>query len=456
MLLLTPLCLLARPSVAFSAVGRLTGQAGLTSEAFFNPDTAKNQPAGYQVLGFGLESAHSGKLIETKAQLRGGVGLSDPTVYNYFLVPEAYVTTTPVVDAKTRYTLGRRILPWSDLDESWRLGVWQPRFRWNYLEPETQGLTGLFAAHKTEMFEIVAFATPLYLPDQGPSFKLKDGAFSSPSQYFTAPASKAALFSQGTRVHYDIDRPAIAKIVMQPATAMMVRYGHEKGTWTRLAYAYKPMNQLLIGVDGYLDLNSYDAMVTAHPRVVYHHVTAWEGGYRGEAVGAWGGLTREWTMSDTTPASWTSQQTSPATLAGAGVGVDAFRWSSEPTRLGASVLKRTGGDENDGGPFANPSLSFFESRYPFHDAVSFDVKTPFPGELGRSLGVSTKVLYELNSRSSALVLRMKYQTARAWTLSLGGEILSAPPEAPTQGFGSDLISRYKANDRVYGGVSYVF
>ncbi len=456
MFLLTPLCLLARPGVAFSAVRPFTGQAALTSESFINPDTAKNQPAGYRVLGLGFEAAHSGKLIEAKALIRGGVGLSDPAVYNYFLVPEAYVTTTAVVDAKTRYTFGRKILPWSDLDEYWQLGVWQPRFRWNYLEPETQGLTGLFASHKTEMFEIVAFATPLYLPDQGPSFSLKDGIFSSPSPYFTAPASEGGFMNQKTHVHYGVDRPAIAKIVMQPAGVMMVRYGHEKGAWTRIAYAYKPMNQLLLGVEGYLDLNSYDAMVTAHPRVVYHHVSAWEGGYRSDAVSAWGGLTREWTMSDTPPASWTSQQISPATLAGAGVGVYAFRWSSEPTRLGASVLKRTGGDENDRGPFANPLLSFFESRYPFHDAVSFDVKTPFPGELGRKLDVSTKVLYELNNRSSALVLRMKYQTARAWTLSLGGEILSAQPEAPTQGFGSDLISRYKANDRIYGGVTYVF
>ena len=39
---------------------------------------------------------------------------------------------------------GRRLHLWSEAEEEWNLGIFQPQFRWNPIRPSQQGLTGLF------------------------------------------------------------------------------------------------------------------------------------------------------------------------------------------------------------------------------------------------------------------------------------------------------------------------
>ncbi len=429
--------------------------ASFMNEAFLNPDTTSHK-AGYQVLGVSADTLHKGERFESGIKARGGIGLNEPTAYQYIYVPELYGSLTNS-SKTTKYTLGRKILPWSEMDHQWGLGLWQPRFRWNHFLPEEQGLTGLSVDYENNDLQIIGFATPLYLPDQGPPMVLKDGSFSSPSQYFAAPASSMGLLGQNTRVRYQIDQPSITSIVFNPGAAAMIRYGGRTGFRSQLAYAYKPVNQIFLGVDGFLDLagSDYDAIVTAHPRVVYHHLLSWEGGYYRDWTASWVGVTYERPVSDNTPAGWTIQQAAPAALVAVGTDFDVAHFSNEPTRVGASFLARNGGDASDRGPFATSGQSLFESRFQYHGAVAVSLKSPIPGILSEKLSTQTKVLYEVNNRSSALLTNLFYRVDRKWTVGVGGELLAAPAGTPSSGRHSDQISRTRANDRVYGGVTYV-
>src|SRR5690606_33789215 len=61
----------------------------------------------------------------------------------YFGIPEFYMKPrqlAPGIDL----TIGRQKRVWSELDQEFNLGVWQPQLRWDYLAPIQQGLTGVF------------------------------------------------------------------------------------------------------------------------------------------------------------------------------------------------------------------------------------------------------------------------------------------------------------------------
>ncbi len=426
---------------------------GVTSESFISPDPQSDVNRN-QVIDAAFDGHWDVKNTESGLSARVAVGMNKPSLYQFYGVPEAYRTYRLTTDST--FTFGRKKESWSVADETWQLGMWQPRLRWNYLLPEQQGLTGLFYDKDFGDVGFEAFGSYLCLPDQGSKYNINDGKFESASQYFKFPASSTALFGQNTPVKYSVDMPSYTKLLFQPQVAAKLRLGPQEGFHSNLAYAYKPMNQIMMAVDGYLDLNSYNAMVTVHPRILYHHLGTLEGIYSMRELKVWGSITREWPIADSTPPVWTTQQTATSTIAAIGSEFQSFRWSSQATRMGLSYMKRVGGDADDRGPFATQGASLFASRYPFKEAAMWNLWLPMPGSLGNRLSWNSKFMYEMNNQSSAVIGMFQYQIDRSWQATLGGEILSAKNDVPTSGNNSDMISQNRGNDRVYGGVRYAF
>lgn len=426
---------------------------GFTSESYITPDPNSDVNKN-QVVDVSYDGRWSNEKSNSGVSARAAVGVNKPSLYQIYGIPEAYQTYK--LSSENEFTFGRKLEQWSVADQTWQLGVWQPRLRWNYLLPEQQGLTGLFFDHSQEEFGFEVFGSYLYLPDQSAKYDIENGNFKSASQYFKFPASSTALFGQNTPVKYSVDMPSYSKLLLQPQVAAKVRMGPKDGLHSNVGYAYKPMNQIMMSVDGYLDLNSYNAMVNVYPRVQHHHVGTLEGIYCTKEVNVWGSVTREWPVADTTPSTWTSQQASQATIASIGSDFIAFKLFTHNTRMGLSYLKRVGGDADDKGPFANQGNSLFASRYPFKEAMLWNLHMPLPGKIGNRISWNSKVLYEMTNQSSAIIGMLKYSIDRNWSATIGGELLSAKVDVPSNGVNSDMISQNRANDRVYGGMTYAF
>ncbi len=426
---------------------------GVTSESYISPDPNSDVNRN-QVVDLSFDGKWANEKAETGVSARAALGVNKPSLYQIWSVPEVYRTYK--LSNENDFTFGRKLENWSVADQTWQLGIWQPRTRWNFLLPEQQGLTGLFYSHSEEEFGFEVFGSYLFIPDQSAKYEINDGKFQSASQYFKFPASSTALFGQTTPVKYGVDMPSYSKLLLQPEAAAKVRIGPKEGFHTQLGYAYKPMNQVLMSVDGYLDLNSYNAMVTVHPRVEYHHVGTLEGIYNNKDVSVWGSVTREWPVAESVASTYTSQQAAQTTIASIGSEFNAFKLFTHNTRMGISYLKRVGGDAEDKGPFASQGNSLFASRYPFKEAMMWNLHLPLPGKLGERLVWNSKFLYEMTNQSSAIIGMLKYNFDRNWNAVVGGEILTAKAEIPSSGVNSDLISQNRANDRVYGGVSYAF
>jgi hypothetical protein len=374
----------------------------------------------------------------------------------YFEVPEIYLGTSREL-APVQLEAGRKLETWNHLDEQWSLGIWQPRFRWDYLHPETVGLTGVFLRVEQPLFRIVAWGSPISVPERGVPISTENGAFASDSRWFIPPPSTGQLFGQDTPLRYSLMMPELGNLLLNPGASVMARVGREKGAWGSVGYAYKPMNQLLLGETSILHLGSTPAAIHGDaqisPRVTYHQLVSAEGGYESEPVNFWVSALGEHPFRDTTPSTWTTQEVAPALALSSTVDVRIAGSASRATRMDLSVLRQWGGNAGDQGPdAAGGTASNFEARYPFQQAVSMGLRSPLP-VLSR-VSASSHVLYDIGHDGAIWSTEVRYQARDNWILGVGADLLSASQSEDPQN--ADLIARYRANDRVHAGVTYVF
>ncbi len=370
-----------------------------------------------------------------------------------FEAPQAYVGTSSEL-SPVRVSLGRRLEHWSHLDEQWGLGIWQPRYRWDYLHPEQVAMTGATLSYDSRDVHLVAFGSPIFIPDRGASFELQNGQFSSSSPWFVPPSPTIAPFGRSTQVNYTLAIPNVSDVVFNPGVSFLARFGRETGPWASAAYAYKPMNQLLMAADGFISVTNATpvAPVTVVPRVAYHHVGSLEAGFESERAGFSVSALVEHPDDPGAPDTMGFiQNVSPSTAVSS-----TFDWKfAGPApgdgTLDVSYLRQWGGNAPDSGAMASGTASMFDSRYPFQNAVSAGVKSRVP--FIDKLSGEARVLYDLGHDGETLwTTELLYRPVPRWIVGFGADIFGASDS----GSSTDFIYTYRANDRVHAGVSYVF
>ncbi len=223
---------------------------GITEQDYPAEGQTEIQRKEYSNLGVDIDLHEHGKEIEGAVH---GIyqGTMQSETEQYFGLPEFYVGETRSSGSGVRLTFGRQKRHWSRFDEEFGMGIWQPQLRWDYLDPVQQGLTGAFFDYNINRnVELTFFMSPIFLPDQGPNFKLRDGQFESQNRWFWAPRTNVMIGSQRQPVGFDLQTPTLDHIVFQSSVGGNIHYqSRSTPLWAQLSYAYKPMNQLHIGWD---------------------------------------------------------------------------------------------------------------------------------------------------------------------------------------------------------------
>jgi hypothetical protein len=388
-------------------------------------------------------------------------------------LPEGYISTSSHLQG-AKISFGRKLEDWNHLDEEWHLGVWQPRYRWDYLRPDTVALTGLTVEVDRPLFKAVLFGSPLFIPERGVPVGNENGQLISDSPWFISPPSNIQVLTRDTPLKYDLQMPAMSKLLLHPGASGMFRVGDQMGPWVSGAYAYKPMNQLLLSYDGKLVLNDNRsavdvASVPVVPRVVYHHLISAEAGFNHELFSGWisslldrpghdygQGLSGTWTEQTVT----TSVAISPT------VQIHIRDEKNNRMKAQMSYLYQDGGNGPDvaaDGQVLLSGRSVFEERYPYQSALKFGGELEMPSFLSsfglRNAGttaVASSLLYDTKNRGSIFSLDLKYLPTSRWEMGLGADILGSQDTANNSGTANDFIGRYQANDRLRAGVTYVF
>lgn len=203
---------------------------------------------------------------------------------NYFILPQAYVSLQK--SEQFEFTVGRIIKNYSELDTYWQMGDVMPLFRWDAARPETQGLAGVFTSYKpTRHIQWDFFTSFLYLPTQGPSFRISDGKLTSGNPWFYPPADILELSGTPFDLNYSVNTPDISDIVLQPSvgTSIFAQTSNEF-LWMRAGYFLKQRNELVTPFEGVVLLppaNSAD--IEVHPQVAEHKITTLDIGLKAES-----------------------------------------------------------------------------------------------------------------------------------------------------------------------------
>ncbi len=427
-------------------------RVGLLANSYLTRVSETNSDAGTGNIGLlvGVRGVGNQEAFQFGVEAESLYGLRHAN-YRYLDIGEIYAGVENKTDKERPYVyVGRKRFQWSQLDSYWAMGLYQPRFRWDYLNERENGLLGFFAGYQGDLVQATAYYSPIFIPEQGAPFDITGGNCKSSSPWFSCPSSSIQIFNQATNVNFTLDVPPVKKLIMHAGGGATVRVGREQGFFGRGSYAHKPMNQFLLSFEGRLNVASSTVPAIIRPRVIYHHLFATDLGWQNERHGVTGSAIFERPIRDTTPAIWNTQETSDANLYGLTVRTAPFE-ASKFTRFEFAYLRRNGGVAPDKGPFVSPGVNYFEPRYAFENAYSFAVYSPVFDRWARSFLFSTKFIVDTANTGNLLVSDVYYSPLASVFLNLGLDMLGSNSSSPV-----DFLSRYQRNDRIRGGVTYVF
>lgn len=254
---------------------------------FISDDYENTSSKNFTLIG-GSILDHSGARLGFSygVDLKAYYGI-DAEVLSYMNVRELYLGYSWVQNGLHNLSFGRKISDWSLLDEMWNLGFYQPQLRWNSLDLETQGLVGFYYDYKMKLSQnftlsATAFYSPLFIPDQGPGYELKNGGFLKTNPWFQPPPTRVEFQNQNFEIDYNIQMPQITDVLFQNSFGGRIRLEMPYSFYTQVSALNKASHQLALGFKAALVADRVKVEIL--PRV-----------YREELYGLDLGFKNEWT-----------------------------------------------------------------------------------------------------------------------------------------------------------------
>ncbi|MCB0412404.1 MAG: hypothetical protein KDD22_07755 [Bdellovibrionales bacterium] len=400
-------------------------------------------------LGLRLEH-EEGKNFTKKIDAHGVFSFTE-TRTPYIAVPELYFESNP--KKNFYFTLGRKKKSWSRADELWHLGLWQPLARWDYFRPEPQGLTGLTLGVQNSWVGLELFGSTVFIPDQGPQFQIVNGHFESENRWFWKPQTQANVLGSERDLRYELVTPEVADVINNGSLAGRLWLGqYQKTAWASVAYADKPVNQFHLAVDPEYQIQlerASEPVVGIFPRVIRHKLTTVEVGVGPKAFNLTASLTDEETSRPEFVSRYMQSALSDNRWMALSMNHTLFFRDFEATwaYLQREVRNRAVHDQLMGS-----EVESSYDRFPIEEAASFSWK----GTLrffSQNFFWRGQYWYSIKEEGGWLSTGLLWQATRdlGWYLDFDVLGTNLDPEK-SQGF----ISRYRGNDRVLVGMTYVF
>jgi hypothetical protein len=416
--------LLLTPSFGWSLMGP-EGSFSIQQEQFVSPDYNSTQQNSFQsfLLGFNnLEEKNS----QFKADLEGKLNPLESSM--------SYLNIRSLNWQDDQLAIGRKKMQWSQLDEIWQIGFYQPRFLALPLNPETQGLTGAFLNIEEKQWGLGIFASFIYVPDQGPSYEIRDGKFSQSNPWFTAPPKYVRFSGQLDEVNYEIQKPEINDVILNQSYAAHLHFGKkDENLFFQMAWAKKPSQQLALGVDPYFKPDN-TALVQVSPKIFIHQLWSADLSYTASSH-IWGisGIIEK------PQAPLFSEQYSYTSFSDSTSISPYWQFKYKRWDLLASYLKINGGD-----PQARGGQLLKVYRFDYIDAYLFKLKWQ-NHELSLKQGAENSF--------SILQAQSKFKIDQYWNAYAGAQLIAVNQTISNN---NQLISKFENHDSLMLGLSYVF
>lgn len=396
-------------------------------------------------------------------------GRSGNLNYDYFAVQEFY-SEYKSSSGMFSVAFGRKLEFWNQADRDWDLGLWEPLFQHDGLRMHAQGLTGIFLGVETPQIQFLAFATPIFIPTMTPEIAERDGAIVSESRWFRSLPKSQSLVGKETQLVYDLQIPAIAELIQNPGAGARLRVGGvDAGPWASIAYSIKAVNALSYRYDASVltpsglvaTAASPKAEIELNPITHRHQILAVDVGYRSGPLSLGASVVSDEPQkkqvnnrlnSKGFETDYIQQQIQAVTIVTAHVASqNEMTWFNRKLAWRLDYLRGFSKESIDLDSRGIEQSRLISDRLQFTHAAAASVSSKILGRLSGTF----RYLREFDQLGSLLGLRFEYAPQKNWMVALGGDLLSVDdPEG--QAVDTRFLNRYRQNDRVYGGLSYVF
>lgn len=434
-----------------SRPAQVYGQIRMETMQYFTPIPEQPQLTYSQFLSARLSGLKETSWMDLAADISGGTFFARGQ--SHYVVHEAYIASPGNTDLKAY--LGRKKKDWSEMDRRWDLGMWQPTFAIDALRPEDQGLVGLFVDYNRKNFEFLLFATPIFIPNMGPDIREEGGGLVSQSRWYRAPSRDYDFNNRINNIQYSLDLPETEKLVQNPGAGLMTRLGNKDvGAWFVASYGYMPVNELILKRQNFKDVSQDQVDVTVSPDVTYHHLYSADLGYTFPNLRVSASYLTDRPNEKRPEEDWSIQRVEALEAYSTALDFSLNDIFSKNLAFQIDYLKVNGGGITDILVDGTPDdFTLFDQRLKFTNALSFKVGGQLASFWRRPFVTRFKYLYDYDQRGSLLNTEFLYYPSQRWAVLLGGDILGVQDEeSPSARF----INQYRANDRVYGGMTYVF
>ncbi len=428
----------------FSSVSHSEIRTSLLTQglSFLSPDYENTEATYFMFVGATLISntsseAKSDDAFKINLTAQYAIGNS---VLSYLNIREIYSTIK--IDDKSVLHIGRKLQNWSALDTIWNLGVYQPQFKWNPLTPENQGLTGLFWNKNNSGFNLILFASPLYLPNQSASYELKDGQFQSSNPWFASPPQNIKFQNQLLPIDYVIDKPEVNSVIFQTQFGAQTKFGEAKGYFANIGGFYKPANQLAIGYKGVLVANGR-VRVDITPKLYFENAYSADLGYRQDWGLAQLSLLYSQPQNPTFDASFTAPEFEPSLSWG-----PQLLYKFKAFDFFIAYLDTSGGEVKDVGEFASDDQPSLSQRFLYSQALQLQLK--YSDVFWNQVRLDSTLQFMTSAKEGFRQIRFKNSFNLKGPLAFWLDFLLIDTDSSIP---SNLES-YKSSDQVWLGVSY--
>lgn len=408
--------------------------------SFISPDYDGTENKNFGFVGATLRSVNDPKNEELFKINMTGLFSAGNSVLSYLNIREIYFNNK--IDETSNLTVGRELHNWSSLDSIWNMGIFQPQFKWNPLMPENQGLTGLFWHKNGPSMGLTLFASPVYIPDQGASYEIKDGQFQSGNPWFQAPPQNIKFQGQTLPIDYNIEKPDISSVVFQTQFGAQVRFGESRGYFANLAGIYKPSNQLALGYKGVLVTTRVRVDVT--PKVYFENDYAADFGYRSN----WGVLQMSLLYSKPHNPSFDDPMTNAPEYKDSLMWGPQFLYHFKPFDFFVGYIDTSGGEVTDVGPDASPDRQSLSERFLYKEAAMVQVN--YVDVFWNQLKLGSSFQYKFSPKEGWRQIRFRNVFDIRGPLSFWADLLLIDTDSSK----TTNIESYKSQDQIWLGVGY--
>ncbi len=431
--------------VSLPAFAQVNSSLLLQNESFISPDYEATNQVQYQFLGYRARSEEDANLLNVDSEIVMAVGAP---LLNYIKIKD--LSAEVKSSEKEKFVFGRRQQFWSSLDSRWAFGVIEPTFEWNPLNRERLALTGIFWQRDDADFSLSAFWSPLYIPDQGPSFEIdKQGKFTQKNPWFQTPPETFRPFPSATSdstIQYSLKRPPDSEIIGQTTLGGSFEKLMFEKLLSRVTYFYKPMNQLALAYSGAYVVSTDQGQVDLLPEVIYHRVIAADLIYKSGLFETGVSYIQDNPTNKSFDAEWTAPVYEDAQIYSAYVQINRMhqKWSFE-------YLTVENGRVNEIGDLASATRAPISSRYPLTEAFKIRHQVNLKLKAQQRLNLDTSWTHSDRNQFDLIQIRGTFQYNRQWQIYSDMQFVKAQQ---LNSKNVNDVASFADNDRLLVGVAH--